>query len=110
MPVLIMVFSPDCEHCRHHAEEIVKNKEAFENIQIIMATMLPFSKMKDFFSAYKLDKIPNVIVGQDREFILSTFYKMKSLPFLAFYNKKGKLIDVFEGSLPVNKILEVFKK
>jgi thioredoxin-related protein len=72
--------------------------------------MLPFSKMKDFFSAYKLDKIPNVIVGQDREFILSTFYKMKSLPFLAFYNKKGKLIDVFEGSLPVNKILEVFKK
>ena len=32
------------------------------------------------------------------------------MPFHAFYNKKGNLITTFEGSMPLLKIIEVFKQ
>jgi thioredoxin-related protein len=76
----------------------------------VMASMYTISKLKEFYTTYQLDKLENITVGQDREFILGTYYKMKSLPFLAFYDKKGNLIDVFEGALPIDKILEKFQK
>src|SRR4051794_20050797 len=44
-PVLLMLFSPDCEHCQHEAEQLVANKEAFKDIYIIMAATLPLYKM-----------------------------------------------------------------
>jgi thioredoxin-related protein len=109
-PLLIIVFSPDCDHCQHHAEDMVKNREKFRNIQVVMASVQPLIKMKDFYKKYQLNKLENLVMGQDREFILGTFYKMKSLPFLAFYDKKGSLIDVFEGALPITKIIDKFDK
>ena len=104
-----MIFSPDCDHCQHHAEEMVKKRDEFKNIQIVMGSMQSISKIKEFYITYQLDKLDNLIIGQDREFILGTYYKMKSLPFLAFYDKKGMLIDVFEGTLPIEKVLDKFK-
>ncbi len=108
MPLLVIAFSPDCDHCQHHAEEMVKYREKFLNIQVVMASVQPLIKLKDFYKKYQLNKLKNLIIGQDREFILGTFYKMKSLPFLAFYDKKGKLIDVFEGALPITKVIAKF--
>ncbi|HLF47222.1 MAG TPA: thioredoxin fold domain-containing protein [Chitinophagaceae bacterium] len=109
-PVFIMVFSPDCDHCQHHAEEMVNKKDQFKNIQVVMGTMQSPSKVKDFYINYQLEKLDHLIIGQDREYILGTYYKMKSLPFLAFYDKKGKLIDVFEGALPIDKVLEILNR
>ena len=105
-----MVFSPDCDHCQHHAEEMVNKKDQFKNIQVVMGTMQSPSKVKDFYINYQLEKLDHLIIGQDREYILGTYYKMKSLPFLAFYDKKGKLIDVFEGALPIDKVLEILNR
>lgn len=107
--VFVMVFSPDCDHCQHHAEEMVNKRDEFKDIQVVMGSMQSLSKIKEFYFTYQLDKLDNLIIGQDREFILGTYYKMKSMPFLAFYNKKGMLIDVFEGALPIEKVLEKFK-
>lgn len=109
-PVFIMVFSPDCDHCQHHAEEMIKKREEFKDIQIVMASTQSLTKIKEFYSKYQLEKLDHLIIGQDREYILGTYYKMRSLPFLAFYDKKGKLIDVFEGALPIDKVLEVLKR
>ncbi len=105
-----MVFSPDCDHCQHHAEEMIKNREKFNNIQVVMASVQPLIKIKEFYKNYQLNKLKNIVIGQDREFILGTFYKMKSLPFLAFYDKKGQLMDVFEGALPITKVIGKFDK
>lgn len=71
-----------------------------------MATTLPFEKMKEFYINYGLERFKNVIVGKDVNFSLPVFYNVRNLPFLAFYDKKGNLIDIFEGSLPVEKVIE----
>jgi thioredoxin-related protein len=108
-PVLVMMFSPECSHCQHTAEEMYKNKEALKDIQIIMATILPLYEMNDFMKKYKLNEMDNVVAGKDIYFILPPFYAIKNFPYMAMYNKKGNLIMGFEGSMPVEKLLAVFE-
>ncbi len=107
---LIIIFSPDCEHCQHETEELVAHINDFKKTEIIMATPLPFEKMKEFYGHYDLGRFKNIIVGRDVSYLLPVFYNVKNLPYLAFYDKKGNLIDTFEGSLPMEKVLEKFNQ
>ena len=107
--VFIDLFSPDCDHCQKATEELIDSIAKFKNIQIVMATTLSFDKMKSFYEKNQLGRFPNIIVGQDRELILPTIYRLKNFPFFAFYDKNGKLIDVAEGALPITKVLAYFK-
>lgn len=106
--VFLFIFSPDCDHCQKETEELIEKIDSFKNIQIVMATILPFDKMKSFYETYKLSQYPNIIVGHDYQYLLSTYYRMRTLPFLAFYDKKGNLIDGVEGALPLTKVLRYF--
>ncbi len=104
-PVMLMVFSPDCQHCQDETEDLVKHMEKFQKVTIIMATMRPYKDMMAFREKYGLANYNNIIMGQDVQFFLAPFYSIENLPFLAFYDKKGKLISVFAGSMPIEKVL-----
>jgi len=106
--VMLMLFSPQCNHCQHETEEILNNIDRFKKIQIVMATMQPFDSMTAFIQKYELDKYDNIIVGRDVQYFLSTFFMIRNLPFLAFYNRKKELISVFEGALPIPQVLDLF--
>ena len=107
---LIIIFSPECEHCQHETEALIAHINDFKNIQILMSTTLPFSEMKEFYNHYELGRYKNIVVGKDISYLLPVFYNIRMLPFMAFYDKKGTLIDVFEGSLPIEKVLEKFSQ
>ena len=107
-PTLIMYFSPTCDHCVHQWEDMVKNKEALQHIQIIMATYQPFEEMLDFYKKEMIASYPNIKMGRDEKFGLPGFFRMRSLPFQALYDKNGKLITTFEGNVKVEKLLEAF--
>ncbi len=110
LAVMLVLFNPQCDHCQHETEEIIKNIDRFKNIQIVMATSMPFISMKEFMEKYKLAAYKNITVAQDTHYFLPSYYMIKNLPFLAFYNKKKELISVFEGSMPIEKALEELKK
>jgi thioredoxin-related protein len=42
--------------------------------------------------------------------MLATYYRISYTPFLAFYDKKGNLIEGVQGGLPLTKVLEYFKE
>jgi thioredoxin-related protein len=107
-PTLIMYFSPTCDHCQHQWEDMVKHKEALQHIQIIMATYQPFDEMKDFYKKENIASYPNIKMGRDEKFGLPGFFRMRSLPFQALYDRDGKLITTFEGNVKVEKLLEAF--
>lgn len=108
--VMLMLFNPQCDHCQHLTEEIIQNIDKFKNIQIIMATSMPFSSMKDFREKYRLAAYENITVSQDTHHFLPSYFMIHNLPFLAFYNKKKELISVSQGSMPMEKVLEELKK
>jgi thioredoxin-related protein len=109
-PLFFILFSPDCEHCQKETEELISKIDSFKNIQIVMATFMTVDKIKPFYENYKLDRFPNITVGYDMQHMLTTYYRISFTPFLAFYDKKGNLIDGFQGALPLTKVLEYFKE
>jgi len=105
-PVLIMIFSPECSHCQHEAEELLAHKEELKNIQVVMITFHPLWQMNEFVTNYKLKELPNLVVGKDIYYLTPSFYDMHNLPFLAMYDKKGDLISVFEGTMDIEKVIQ----
>ncbi len=109
-PVMLMLFNPQCEHCQHETGELIKNIDKFKDIQIVMTTSMLFDSMLTFREKYKLADYKNIVVAQDENFFLVTYFMIRNLPFLAFYNKKKELISVFEGGLSMDKILMELEK
>ncbi|MGE5519672.1 MAG: TlpA family protein disulfide reductase [Candidatus Dadabacteria bacterium] len=108
-PVLLMIFNPECEHCQHETQELLKYKEELKDIEVLMVTFQPLYKMNEFVKDYHVTDLPNVVVGRDPYYLLSSFYQMHSLPYIALYDKKGNLIETAEGSLPLPKLIALFK-
>jgi thiol-disulfide isomerase/thioredoxin len=107
--VLIMFFSPDCDHCQHQTEDLLKDMESFKNVEIVLASFQPFDMIKGFYEKYQLAKYPNIHIGRDTKYFLPPFFKMTNLPYLALYNRKGDLITTFEGNVKTSRLLKEFK-
>jgi thioredoxin-related protein len=108
--VLIIFFSPDCEHCKHQTKDILADFDKFKDIEIVMATFQPFEEMKSFYYYFKIGDHPNILMGRDEKYMFQPFYNFRSLPFLALYDKKGQYITRFEGNQKVETILNAFAK
>ena len=104
-----MLFNPQCNHCQHETEELIKNIDQFKKISIVMATTMHMDSMRSFSQRYGLEKYENITVGRDIQYFLPIFFMINNLPFLAFYNRNKQLISAFEGALPIPQIVTVFK-
>ena len=105
---IVMYFSPTCEHCKHQTEAILADFKEFRDIEIVMATYMPFDEMKEFDEHYKIYEHPNIKIGRDEKFVLPSFYRIKNLPYLALYDRRGNLITTFEGTQKTDILLKAF--
>ncbi len=107
--LLIMVFSPDCDHCQVATRDLLTQIKLFKKVQIIMVSSLDFANILAFYKMYKIADYPNIIMARDPAYFLSTFYGIKNFPSLFLYDKKGKLVKEFEGSVSFEKIASWLK-
>ena len=107
--VWIIIFGPDCDHCQQETREIVAHKNELKGIQVVMITLHPVQRMKTFIADYGLDSLKNLVVGQDHTQFTMSYFGFKNFPFQAFYDRKGKLLDSFEGTKTIEEILQIFK-
>ena len=77
---ILISFSPECDHCKQQTKEIIQNIDQLKNVQIVMATTLPFDMMKAFHEEYKIASYKNIIMGRD---VLYFFPKVFPEPLLA---------------------------
>ncbi len=96
---IIMVFSPDCDHCIKSTEDLIAHYNLFKKAQIIMVSALPFEYVKKFYDKMKIADYPNIKVGEDRNYFLGSFYKVRSFPAIYTYDKKGNFKQFFDGSV-----------
>jgi thiol-disulfide isomerase/thioredoxin len=108
-PVMIMLFSPDCDHCKEQMKILQSNKKQLAELQIVMATYQPMDKMQRFYKDYKIAEYPNIYMGRDMYYFFGPYFKAKSIPFLAIYDTQHKLARVYEGGAKIEKILEAMK-
>lgn len=105
-PTLIMVFSPDCEHCQNMTKQLVANIGLFKKAQIVMTSPLDFWYIKKFYEEYGIANCPVITMGRDPSYMLGTFYKVRSFPKIYLYDKKGNFVMSFEGEVPIERIAE----
>jgi len=103
---VFILFSPDCEHCQHETKSLIANMGKFKNAQIVMITYMPYNMMRQFYNDYKIANYPLITMGRDGKYLLPSFFKVKSLPAIYVYDKKGKFKQSFEGSVKIEKIAE----
>src|ERR1044071_8907941 len=88
-PVLFMLFDPNCDHCQHEAEEILKNIDSLRNIEIVMVTNADFADLKKFYIDYKLGQFKNIVAGIEPNIFSPHFSEFIIFPFWRCMIKKG---------------------
>lgn len=102
---IFFIFSPDCGHCQHETEAILKNIKKFKDAQILMITHYPYLEMEAFYKNYKIANYPQITMARDTKFFFPVFFKVQNFPAIFVYNKKGQLQKNFEGSVKVEDII-----
>jgi len=107
---ILIMFSPDCEHCQRETDSLIAHIDLFKDVQIVMATPLDYVHVKKFYEDYKIADYPNITIGNDPVWYLGGFYTVRNFPTIAVYDKEGQFVKLFEGSVSVRKIAAVLKK
>ncbi len=102
--VMLMVFSPDCDHCQHKVKEIQDNIKLFKNIQIVLISNLGYNYINRFYKEFNLAKYPSIIMGMDYKYVIGNYFTISSVPAIFLYNKNGQFVKAFDRDVPVQKI------
>ena len=106
---ILMFFSPDCNHCLQQMDWMKQVKEELKAYNFVLATYQPLEELKGFYQSFKLNEWKNIYIGRDEKYFLPPYFRIRNLPFIALYDKKGQLISVFEGNTKTDLILASFK-
>jgi thioredoxin-related protein len=103
---MIIYFAPDCSHCQHLMYDMKPKMMAFKNIQVVMITFAePLKASQVFYRDFNLKKYPNFTVGTEGyTYLVQKYYQVKTTPFIALYNKKGKLVKSYEKAPTVDSL------
>lgn len=110
IPLVIIYFHPECEHCRYEAKEIGQNATAFKNCQLIMVTPDDSTKrVEQFCNTHNLWGIDNIEFLLDRENLFKKTFGKAIIPSVYIYDKNRKLKKQFLGETkPEAIIAEIF--
>lgn len=98
-PVLILYFSPTCGHCQLETDDLISHLKELKDLRIVMITSLPYEEMTAFAEHYKLSRFNSIKIGTDPQRFVTQFYDVKFTPFSALYDRKGKLVKVYEQGI-----------
>lgn len=107
---VLISFSPDCDHCKQQTKEIIENIRLLKDVQIVMATTLPFEMMKAFHKEYNISSHKNIVMGRDVLYFFPKYFRNHYLPLIAVYNKKGELMHYFDGGVSTVELIRLSNK
>jgi len=110
-PVMLIYFSPECDHCRHFTKEMLDQYKTFAGEQIVMVTFLLVDEVKHFSDEFDLPSYHNIKAGTEgKTFVVRNYYNVTRFPFVALYNKEGKQVKLFSKAPGVDDVIKAIKK
>ncbi len=109
-PIILVYYSPDCEHCQQETEDILKKMDSLKRVQFYFITTDPFDRMKVFKQYYKLDKYNNITLGRDYKSFFPRYYKVLAPPFSNVYNRHKRLVGTFAGQATAGDFIRLLDK
>ncbi|RPD40814.1 hypothetical protein EG028_12345 [Chitinophaga barathri] len=105
-PVLVFVFSVECDHCAHMTQDILKNIDKFGKTTLLMVTPFRLDRMKTWYDEYHIGKYPNIIMAAEPTRQILAYYDLKNFPGCYTYNKKHKFQAGYEGTVKLDTLLK----
>jgi hypothetical protein len=101
IPVMIVYFDPDCDHCTQFISALLKQTDQFSKVQVLLVTYVSLQQVKTYVKSSGLDKYPQILVGTEgTDFTVRYHYNVIQFPYLALHDKTGKLFATFESEVP----------
>ena len=109
---MIIYFSPDCSHCQHMMYEMKPQMKAFKNVQVVMIPFVQQLKaIQVFYRDFDLKNYPNFTVGTEGyTYLVQKYYQVKTTPFIALYDKNGKMVKYYEKAPTIDDLAAEAKK
>lgn len=106
--IVIIFFSPECEHCQAEATKMMEKTDSLQNLFMVWnANMVDdFSNVKQFYAKYGFDKMGNAAMGKEIDYYLPIFYSIEQTPYAAVY-KNEKLIAEFRNTLSLENLIAI---
>jgi thioredoxin-related protein len=109
-PILLVYFSPECEHCEEMIKEFFKQAANFQKASVAFITYLTVDKVSKFEKDYNLGKHPNMYSGTEGStFFVRNYYKISDMPFVALYTKNGDFVTSYEKEVDLKVLAEKLK-
>ena len=103
--LLIMMFSPLCEHCEAATGLLEKNINLFKGTQLVLMTNERYkADLPDFMKRLHTLSFPALTVGYDDTDFLHQTFLYQPLPQINIYNKERKLIRIFTGDVVIDSL------
>lgn len=104
-PVLVAIFSPECEHCER-ALDTLHQDTALKSIQAIWVTQAVHeAKLKPFMIRTGFDKDPLFRnMGTEQSNLVFSIYTYGLLPQFNVYSRQHKLVKTFTGIFPLDSL------
>jgi thiol-disulfide isomerase/thioredoxin len=104
-PVIIIYFSPDCEHCQTLMNAFFKKVNDFKNTEVVMVTFRPLSEVAGFEKTYRTYKYSNIIVGTEVPvFFFKMYFNLMKTPFTVLYDKQGQYRYSYREETPIDDL------
>lgn len=111
-PVMIIYFAPDCGHCQHLMYDLKPELKQLQNVQIVMITFVNQLKAIQVFQRdFDLAKFHNIIIGTEGyTYVVQKYYQIQNTPFIAIYDKNGKISKTYSKVPTIPVLMEAVKK
>jgi len=104
-PVVLLYFSPDCDHCQKETKSILHHMDSLNNVKFYFITNDSLDRIRIFRSAFHLDKYSNITVGWDNQYLFLRQFKDAAPPYLVIYDSKLRQIGILNGEVEADKIV-----
>lgn len=108
-PSLFIYFDPDCDHCKHTIEALLKQKERFREVNIYLLGLSSYQKLKAFEKHYDLKLYKNIVVAKDTRLSYIYKYQGNGVPLIAVYNVNRQMAALFRDSVGIETIAKSLK-
>jgi len=108
--LIISFVNTDCMFCNAELGLFKKYyKEVSKKYDVYFISVEKHEKVKKHFDEYKIEDYPAYNVLLDKNYEIDKSFKVKSVPTLFVYNKKGELLKVLRGLSKIEKITALVK-
>lgn len=105
-PVMVFLFSVECDHCASMTEEILRNMDKFKSTTLLMVTPFKLERMKAWYDQYKIKNYPNIIMAAEPTRQIAQYYALRNFPGIYIYDKKHRLVADYEGTVKLDTLLK----